>query len=86
MDIISVYSVAEPELKETSTSLSSKIDEDKRVLRISKDLIPGVINDNKNIFYMNLELNKTANTLKQNMARALLVSLDQMIEMYKYSS
>lgn len=35
---------------------------------------------------MNLEMNKTANTIKQNMARRLLFMLDQMIEMLKYNS
>lgn len=50
MEVISVYSKSEPELKETSNSLTIKIDDDKRSLRISKDLIPGVLNDNKNIY------------------------------------
>jgi len=67
-----MFASIEPELKETIKVMTTKIVDDKALVRVNSQLIPGIKQDNSNICLISQELNKKANTLKKSYSRSAL--------------
>lgn len=86
MDIVNMFASIEPELKETIKVMNTKIIDDKALVRVNSQLIPGIKQDNSNICLITQELNKKANTLKKSYSRSALSMLDNMAKGITYSN